>query len=60
MPGLAWLPLQVGLQHAMLLIPACHLAAGVGLAATEEVLKSEHAKAKAKAAALPGELASLE
>lgn len=35
------------LQYAMLLIPACHLLAGVGLAGTEQVLKAEKAKAKA-------------
>lgn len=39
--------LQVGLQSAMMLIPACHIAAGLSLAATEGVIAEEKAKAKA-------------
>lgn len=39
--------LQVGLQNAMMLIPACHVAAGLSLAATEGVIAEEKAKAKA-------------
>ncbi|PSC74268.1 DNA replication complex GINS PSF1 [Micractinium conductrix] len=45
--GIAWLSSKVGLQDAMLLIPACHLLSGLGLAATERILAAEKAQAKA-------------
>ncbi len=32
---------QVGLQNAMLLVPACYLISGVGLGVTEVVIKTE-------------------
>lgn len=41
---------QVGLQLAMLLIPGCHLLAGLGLAATEGVISAER-----ESGALPAE-----
>lgn len=43
---------QVGLQMAMLLIPACYVASGLGLAVTEGVIKSERERRHAEAAAL--------
>ncbi|KAL4426365.1 hypothetical protein ABPG77_004659 [Micractinium sp. CCAP 211/92] len=45
--GIAQLSAHVGLQNAMMLIPACHVAAGLSLAATEGVIAEERAKAKA-------------
>ncbi len=38
---------QVGLQLAMLLVPACYLASGVGLAVTEGVVRAEKEAAHA-------------
>jgi hypothetical protein len=38
--------LQVGLQMAMLLVPACYLASGVGLAVTEGVVRAEKEAAR--------------
>lgn len=56
--GIAMLSHEVGLQYAMLLIPACHLAAGLGLAATEVVIENEKEKTKAvKHAVLAGHTA---
>ncbi|KAL4430918.1 hypothetical protein ABPG75_006174 [Micractinium tetrahymenae] len=45
--GIAQLSSHFGLQSAMMLIPACHIAAGVGLALTEGVIEEEKAKEKA-------------
>lgn len=46
--GVALLSAKVGLQVAMLLVPACYLASGVGLAVTEGVIRAERAKARAQ------------
>lgn len=43
---------QVGLQMAMLLIPACYVASGLGLAVTEGVIRTERERRHAEAAAL--------
>lgn len=45
--GIAALTNEYGLEQAILLIPACHLLCGIGMAATERVLKEEKAEAKA-------------
>lgn len=44
--GVAVLSAKVGLQVAMLLVPACYLASGLGLALTEVVIKAEKAKGR--------------
>lgn len=43
--------LQVGLQMAMLIVPACYLASGMGLAVTERVIAGEKAARHAENAA---------
>jgi predicted MFS family arabinose efflux permease len=50
--GVALLSSKVGLQMAMLLIPACYVASGLGLAVTEGVIKSERERRHAEATAL--------
>ena len=48
--GIAWLEDRVGLQQAMLLVPACYLLSGIGFLFAERVLTAETAaKAAAKA-----------
>ena len=44
--AVALMSAKVGLQAAMLLVPCCYLASGVGLAVTEGVIGAEKAKAK--------------
>ncbi|KAL4458009.1 hypothetical protein ABPG75_012874 [Micractinium tetrahymenae] len=46
--GVALLSAKVGLQVAMLLVPACYLASGLGLALTEGVIRAEKDKARAQ------------
>lgn len=45
--GIAALASEYGLERAILLIPACHLLCGVGMAATERILREDKAVAKA-------------
>lgn len=45
--GIAALSQEYGLERAILLIPACHLLCGIGMAATERVLLEDKAAAKA-------------
>ena len=42
----------MGLQLAMLLIPACYVLSGLGLAVTEGVIKAERERRHAEAAEL--------
>ena len=48
-PGIAWLEDRVGLQQAMLLVPACYLLSGIGFLFAERVLTAETAAKAAKA-----------
>lgn len=51
-PHPTWTMLQYGLERAILLIPACHLLCGIGMAVTEGVIHADRPEAKAARHAL--------
>ncbi len=47
--AVAWLSGRVGLQHAMLLVPACYAASGFAFVAAEAIMEKDAAVEKAAA-----------